>query len=151
MRPLDQSLPLKLLRAREAVMDRFRPIFNAEGLTDAQWRVLRALMEHSPIDAGRLAKLVTLRMPSVSRILRDLEERGLLTKERSEADKRLIDVTITEAGRALFTRTAPRSELRYKQIEMALGPEAYRRLMEDLDRLIEALGEREAVGAQQDP
>lgn len=142
MRPLDQSLPLKLLKAREAVLDRFRPIFNAEGLTDAQWRVLRALMEHSPTDAGALAKLVALRMPSVSRILRDLEERGLLTKARSAADKRLIDVAITEDGRALFTRTSPRSELRYRQIEMALGAEAYGRLMGDLDRLIEVLGER---------
>jgi homoprotocatechuate degradation regulator HpaR len=146
MRPLDQSLPLKLLKAREAVMDRFRPIFNAEGLTDAQWRVLRALAEHSPIDAGRLARLVVLRMPSVSRILRDLEERGLLTKARSPADGRLIDVAITQAGLALFAGTSPRSELRYRQIEMALGPEAYQRLMADLDRLIAVLGERVEVG-----
>ena len=146
MRPLDQSLPLKLLKAREAVMDRFRPIFNAEGLTDAQWRVLRALAEHSPIDAGRLARLVVLRMPSVSRILRDLEERGLLTKARSPADGRLIDVAITQAGLALFAGTSPRSELRYRQIEMALGPEAYGRLMADLDRLIAVLGAREVVG-----
>ena len=146
MRPLDQSLPLKLLKAREAVMDRFRPIFNAEGLTDAQWRVLRALAEHSPIDAGALARLVVLRMPSVSRILRDLEMRGLLTKARSPADGRLIDVAITDAGLALFAATSPRSELRYRQIELALGPEAYKRLMADLDLLIAVLGEREAVG-----
>ena len=84
-------------------------------------------------------------MPSVSRILRDLEERGLLTKARSPADGRLIDVAITDAGRALFAGTSPRSELRYRQIEMALGPEAYGRLMADLDRLIAVLGEREAV------
>ena len=40
-------------------------------------------------------------------------------------------------------------ELRYRQIEMALGPEAYGRLMADLDRLIAVLGKREVV--EEDP
>ena len=41
----DRSLPIMLLRAREAVMKRFRPMLKAHGLSEQQWRVLRVLNE----------------------------------------------------------------------------------------------------------
>ena len=46
---LSNALPVMLLRAREAVMQLYRPLFRAAGLTERQWRVLRALY-----DADRL-------------------------------------------------------------------------------------------------
>ncbi len=45
MRPFERSLPMQLMLAREAVMQRFRPHLNARGLTDQQWRIVRALNE----------------------------------------------------------------------------------------------------------
>ena len=45
MRTFSQSLPMALLRAREAVMRRFRPGLRCHGVTEQQWRVLRALAE----------------------------------------------------------------------------------------------------------
>ena len=43
MRPFERSMPMQLMLAREAVMQRFRPHLNAQGLTDQQWRIIRAL------------------------------------------------------------------------------------------------------------
>ncbi len=43
MRAFSSSLPMALLRAREAVMRRFRPGLRDHGVTEQQWRVLRAL------------------------------------------------------------------------------------------------------------
>ena len=82
MRSLDHSLPLMLLRAREAVMDHFRPHLHYHGVTEQQWRVLRALVEFGSLDAGTLARRVCLLMPSLSRILRDLASAGLLKRSR---------------------------------------------------------------------
>ncbi len=141
MRPLHDSLPLKLLKAREAVMDRFRPLLNAAGVTEQQWRVLRALDEHATIDAGDLARLVCIRMPSLSRILRDLEARGLLRKERSKTDRRQLDVRLTEDGHRFFTQASAGSEDRYAVIERSFGPERYARLMAELDDLIATAGD----------
>ena len=45
-----RALPIALLRAREAVMWRFRPLVAAASLTDPQWRVLRVLNEFGPLD-----------------------------------------------------------------------------------------------------
>ena len=139
MRALDESLPLKLLRAREAVMDRFRPHLHANGFTEQQWRVIRALIEVEAIDAGALAEAVCLRMPSLSRILADLEARGLLRKIRSEADRRLVNVEITGRGRALFTRMSADSERIYQEIQDCLGDADYKALMRKLDKVITRL------------
>ena len=46
LREFDRSLPMALLRAREAVMARFRPLFRLHGVTEQQWRVLRALRDY---------------------------------------------------------------------------------------------------------
>ena len=43
LRDFEQSLPMELLKAREAAMARFRPMLRSHGLTEQQWRVLRAL------------------------------------------------------------------------------------------------------------
>ena len=82
MRPLAQSLPLKLLRAREAVMERFRPHLAAHDVTEQQWRVLRTLAETGEIDASTLAETACLLPPSLSRMLQDLEARDLLVRRR---------------------------------------------------------------------
>jgi hypothetical protein len=42
-RSFARSLPMALLKAREAVMVRFRPSLRAHGLTEQQWRVLRIM------------------------------------------------------------------------------------------------------------
>ncbi|MDP7101742.1 MAG: hypothetical protein QF503_11390, partial [Rhodospirillales bacterium] len=57
LRDFSRSLPMALLRAREAVMERFRPSLRTHGLTDQQWRVLRALYDHGQKDLGELADM----------------------------------------------------------------------------------------------
>ncbi len=136
MRPLRQSLPLKLLKAREAVMDRFRPHLHQANVTEQQWRVIRALAENDTLDAGKLARMVTLRMPSLSRILRDLEQRGLITKQRSHDDRRLVTASITRSGRRLFNKMSQESEVIYAQIVEDLGEDYFLDLMARLDEVI---------------
>jgi len=149
MRSLHRSLPLKLLMAREAVMDRFRPNLKKAGVTEQQWRVLRALSETEEMDAGELAQAICLRMPSLSRILVDLDERQLIEKQLG-ADRRLRIVRATRQGRALVARLAPHSEREYERIEAALGAVTYQRLMKDLDRLIARLSADEEAAAAED-
>jgi homoprotocatechuate degradation regulator HpaR len=142
MRSLEQSLPLRLLQAREVVMDLFRPHLHAHGVTEQQWRVLRALAETSGLDAGMLARHVCLLMPSLSRILRDLSKAGLLTRRQNPADRRVAIVSLTPKGFALFEEMSRESELVYARVEKAIGSSVYNKLMKDLGDLIEILGSR---------
>ena len=76
MREFSRSLPMSLLRAREAVMRQFRPSLRNHGLTEQQWRILRALTAVDTIEVTELARVAFLLGPSLSRILRDLEARA---------------------------------------------------------------------------
>lgn len=139
MRALEHSLPLKLLMAREAVMERFRPHLQAAGVTEQQWRVLRALCETEEAEAGELAEAICLKMPSLSRILSDLSGEGLINRRNGVEDKRLRLVSITAKGKALVGEMARQSEKEYAQIQSAVGPEAYAALMADLQAAIDKL------------
>lgn len=144
MRPLAQSLPLKLLQAREAVMDRFRPHLQAHGVTEQQWRVLRALAETGEIELNPLAQQICLLLPSLSRIIPDLEARGLVARRRDAADKRATRASLTREGRALFEAMSKHSEAIYREIQSALDAARCSTIIADLDRLIDALAAQDA-------
>src|SRR5271168_1652548 len=80
MREFARSLPMSLLRAREAVMRQFRPSLRSHGLTEQQWRILRALATVDAIEVTELARMAFLLGPSLSRILRDLDARQLIER-----------------------------------------------------------------------
>lgn len=139
MRPLAQSLPLKLLKAREAVMDRFRPHLAAHDVTEQQWRVLRALAEVGELDARTLAEIACLLPPSLSRILQDLDARGLVARRRPQGDRRTSLVSLSKSGRVLFDTMSKRSEAIYRDLEAELAAAGCGGILDELDRLIGAL------------
>ncbi len=143
MRAFASSLPMALLRAREAVMRRFRPGLRHHGVTEQQWRVLRALAGHTPLEITRLASETCLLLPSLSRILPQLESRGLVVRHAVPRDMRRATVTLSAAGMELIAAHAPRSEAIYREIEQRFGRERLRQLFEllrHLERSLAAVG-----------
>jgi homoprotocatechuate degradation regulator HpaR len=139
MRPFADSLPMALLKAREAVMRRFRPGLRAHAVTEQQWRVLRALGGLGPLEITELAARTCLLPPSLSRILPALESRGLLVRRAVAADMRRTAISITAAGLELIAAHAPHSERIYRAIEERFGSERLRQLSRLLGELEGAL------------
>jgi homoprotocatechuate degradation regulator HpaR len=121
MREFSRSLPMSLLRAREAVMRQFRPSLRQHGLTEQQWRILRALTSVESIEVTELAHVAFLLGPSLSRILRDLEARELIERKVAKADLRRAMVSITAKGLKLIEAVAPTSEMIYAEITKRYG------------------------------
>ncbi|WP_407165540.1 homoprotocatechuate degradation operon regulator HpaR [Bradyrhizobium sp. ORS 111] len=132
MREFSRSLPMSLLRAREAVMRQFRPSLRNHGLTEQQWRILRALTSVDEIEVTELAHVAFLLGPSLSRILRDLEGRQLIERKAAENDLRRAVVSISAKGLKLIEAVAPTSEAIYAAITKRYGA---RRLAELQDML----------------
>jgi homoprotocatechuate degradation regulator HpaR len=121
MREFSRSLPMSLLRAREAVMRQFRPSLRQHGLTEQQWRILRALAAIDTIEVTELARVAFLLGPSLSRILRDLEARHLIERRTDKADLRRAVVSISDKGLKLMEVVAPSSEAIYAEITKRYG------------------------------
>ena len=135
MRDNSRNLPMALLRAREAVMARFRPLLRAHGLTEQQWRVLRALAEAEHLEATRLSAQTLISMPSLSRVLRGLEAGGLIARANVEGDNRRRRIRLSPAGREMFDTIAPLSEAEYRRIEDAIGADVLDTLYAGLTKL----------------
>src|SRR5437762_1749198 len=146
MRDFSQSLPMALLRAREAVMRQFRPILRQHGLTEQQWRILRALAAVDAIEVTELARVAFLLGPSLSRILRDLEARDLIERRTAEADLRRGVVSISPKGMKLIEAVAPTSEAIYAEITSRYGARKLAELQDMLAELERGLAEMEVAG-----
>ncbi len=139
MREFDRSLPMSLLRARAAVMKTFVPHLRANDLSPQQWRVLRALVESQGLEISALAERCHLLMPSLSRILQNLEARNLVVRRTSNKDQRCSIISITQEGALLVQRMSPESEARYQHITEVFGFGKLELLYELLDELVEKL------------
>lgn len=152
MRDFSRSLPMSLLRAREAVMRQFRPSLRHHGLTEQQWRILRALAAVETIEVTELARTAFLLGPSLSRILRDLEARQLIERRVAKADLRRAVVSISAKGLKLIEAVAPSSEAIYAAITRLYGARKLAELQDMLGELERSLGAMEAAeeGAETD-
>jgi homoprotocatechuate degradation regulator HpaR len=135
MREFSRSLPMSLLRAREAVMRQFRPSLRRHDLTEQQWRILRALAAIDAIEVTELARTAFLLGPSLSRILRDLEARKLIERKTAKTDLRRGVVSISEKGVKLMEIVAPSSEAIYAAITRRFGAKKLVELQEMLGTL----------------
>jgi homoprotocatechuate degradation regulator HpaR len=126
---------MALLRAREAVMAHFRSSLQAAGLTEQQWRTLRALSGLEEIEATRLAANTFLHAPSLSRILRDLEVRELIRRRSDPKDGRAALISLTASGLKLLNKVGNQSEAIYQAIELRLGSARLNRLMKTLAQI----------------
>lgn len=139
LRPFARSLPMALLRARESVMRGFRAVIREHGLSEQQWRVIRALREAERLEIGELAERTYILKPSLTRILRDMGARGIVSRAAVAGDQRKAHVALTAKGRALFDRIAPDSENEYRRIEKLIGAAETAELYRLLNRLGAAL------------
>ena len=135
LRDLTHSLPMALLRTREAVVQRFRTVLSRHGLTEQQWRILRALDGRDGLEVSLLAEQCRILLPSMTGILRRMESRGLVRRDANQADGRSTLVRLTEASQALVERIKPEVVEVYKEIERILG----KRKLEQLYALLEEL------------
>ena len=140
LQPIPRSLPAILMRAREAVMTRVRPVLRAYDMTEPQWRVLRTLASIDEIEVTHLAELVFLLPSSLSRILKDLTERGLIQRRTTESDLRKGLVSISDAGTALIEAAQPEAAKVTTEIERLFGTDRLGRLIGLLEELEEAVG-----------
>src|ERR1700739_1616731 len=146
MREFSRSLPMSLLRAREAVMRQFRPSLRNHGLTEQQWRILRALAAVDAIEVTELAHVAFLLGPSLSRILRDLEARHLIERRVAKADLRRAMVSISAKGLKLIEAVAPSSEAIYAAMTKRYGARKLAELQEMLHALESSLADLPAGG-----
>ncbi|MFT0545737.1 homoprotocatechuate degradation operon regulator HpaR [Allopusillimonas ginsengisoli] len=132
-----RNLPHLFLSAREALMLRFRPILSSAGITEQQWRVLRILFDEKHLDAATLAKRAQVLSPSLTRMLRVLEESSFVERHSDPQDLRRQIIRLSALGRKTVIRLSPQIEAVYLELETAIGPRLLSSIYQNVDDMIQ--------------
>lgn len=135
-----RNLPLLLLQARESVISRFRPLLKAHGVTEQQWRIVRALVDLGPMEPRQIVQCCGISSPSLAGVLARMDEMGLVQRERFDSDARRVLVKLTPKSRGLAQRLAPKIEALYAEMEALIGTPFTQAFYAALDTLIARLG-----------
>jgi homoprotocatechuate degradation regulator HpaR len=140
-----RNLPLLLQQARERVISRFRPLLNAQRITEQQWRIVRLLLESGPLEPRQIGEACAISSPSLAGVLARMENLELIARQRFDNDQRRVRVSLTARSRALAERLAPPIEAAYALIEARIGAEFTERMYAMLDHLIATLDAGDAA------
>jgi DNA-binding MarR family transcriptional regulator len=102
-RTLQQEAQLNVVRTANQLSDSFDQMLKPHGITGTQYNVLRILRGAEPqgLCRNEVSQRLLNRMPDATRLLDRMEDAGLVTRERSETDRRLVTTRITKKGRQI--------------------------------------------------
>ncbi len=135
LRRTNRSLPIALLRARETVMGPVREMLADSPVNEQKWRVLRVLEEGGPQDQNTIAQQACLLLPSLTRILRVMEEDGLVSRLADPDDRRRSIVSIEAAGRAILQERGAQAAALVTSLRAQYGEAKLEQLLDLLEDL----------------
>jgi len=98
---------VSLRRLIRAVDLHSRRLAGEYGLTGPQALLLKAIISRPGLSAGELARQVSLSQATITDILKRLEQRELVRRERAETDRRKVFVFATEKAEAIIQAAPP--------------------------------------------
>lgn len=97
---LDDQICFALYATSMAITRTYKPMLDAMGMTYPQYLILSVLNEQDGTTIGDIAERLTLKSSTVTPPVKRLEQAGLVNRQRSTSDERLVQVWLTAAGRA---------------------------------------------------
>lgn len=100
---LDNQLCFALYSASNAIVRAYRPLLEQLDLTYPQYLVMLVLWQQDGVSVKQLGEQLFLDSGTLTPLLKRLDVKGLVRRERSEQDERIRVLTLTEQGKALKT------------------------------------------------
>ncbi|MEV4350170.1 MarR family transcriptional regulator [Actinoplanes sp. NPDC049596] len=105
-----------------AVRARLDEVVREDGITALQYTALTVLERHDGLSAAQLARDSFVTAQTMADMVRNLETRGLIDRERNAANRRELLIHLTPAGRALLDRFAQPVRALEKRMTAQLDP-----------------------------
>ncbi len=133
---LDDFLPYQLAALSERVSGEFSACYRERfGISVPEWRVVANLSQaDGPVSVREINRQVGMEKSKVSRAAARLEERGYVVKRSNPADRRLIELSLSDAGRQMVRELTPLAAEFERRLLDRLGPgkDAFRAALETL-------------------
>ncbi len=101
---LKNQLCFPLYACARDMVKKYKPYLDEIGLTYTQYITMMVLWEQHSVTAKELGQRLYLDSGTLTPLLKRMEAKGLLTRQRDPVDERSLRVTITDAGEAMKER-----------------------------------------------
>lgn len=128
-------------RLHNLIVPRAEALFADADFTFSQWVVLMAVRDGIATTCGGIARHMDHDTGAITRLVDQLEERGLLARRRSTTDRRVVHLEITPAGKALTKSLMPRLIGFWNEVLEGFSPEESAQLIALLTRLLARIEE----------
>ena len=98
---LENQLCFPLYACSRSIVNLYTPFLKPLGLTYTQYIVFLVLWEQDGITVGELGAKLHLDNGTITPLLKKMQDKGYVTRERSKSDERVVIVSLTDEGRAL--------------------------------------------------
>lgn len=98
---LDNQLCFKIYASHRKITKEYKPLLDKLNLTYPQYLVMLVLWETDNITVKDLGEKLYLDSGTVSPLIKNLEAKNLLKKQRDSSDERVVNVALTEEGQNL--------------------------------------------------
>lgn len=95
---LDNQICFPLYAVSKEIVRKYTPFLNEIDLTYTQYIVMMVMWEHKEVSVKELGQKLFLDSGTLTPLLKTLEKKGLVTRQRSKTDERFLVVSITEEG-----------------------------------------------------
>ncbi|HLF06915.1 MAG TPA: MarR family transcriptional regulator [Thermoplasmata archaeon] len=129
-----------------ALRDALEPTFKRMGITGGEIALIHLLTKQGPATFGKLAGMFGVKPPRITEMVNHLEEKGLVSRQRTKEDRRLVYVTPTSKGRRMGERIGGLCAREISRATLQMGPRSKRALASGLSELAAGLARR-APGA----
>ncbi len=140
---LDNQLCFALYSATHALTRAYRTALESTGITYTQYLVMLALWENDNLCVKTIAEKLDLDSASLTPILKRLEAAGFVSKSRSKADERVVNIALTEQGRLLQDEVA--NIQKHVACQTGLPFEEFNQLKNSLHKLVETMHANEST------
>lgn len=136
---LKNQLCFPLYAVSNMITRKYKPLLDEIDLTYTQYIVMMVLWEEKEVNEKFLCESLCLKSNTLTPLLRKLEDKGLVKKEKDKSDERNLVITLTDAGEELKERAlcVPEAIAR----EFCLTPEEAAQLYRILYKMLD--GEKE--------
>ena len=136
---LDAFLPYRLAKLASRVSRGFAQEYGARfGLSIPEWRVMAHLSQSASVSVRELHLKADLEKSKASRAAARLEAAGLVVKKINEADRRLIELSLSAKGEEMMAELRPLALSYEADVLSSLSPEDRKMLNHLVDQLLES-------------
>lgn len=100
---LNQQLCFPIYLLAKDIVSLYKPLLQAINLTYPQYLVMLILWEHNSISLKSIGEKLSLDSGTLTPLIKRLLSKELVIKKRNEKDERIVNISLTEKGKALET------------------------------------------------